>query len=584
MIDGETTTAFATTPEPIGIAKDPARVFDIDSPIITSGDPNIVTASALPDAIKDSSYSITLTAAGGATPYTWALVSGTLPAGLSFTSGGVLSGTPTSVESKSFVVSITDHASRAVTKGFSILVNPSAGLPNVDYGLRFNDWVANKTTGAGGDYVDGVVWMPAGTYYCDPFDLSTSTYVRAFNAGKPNNNWLTFKEYDGPGTVIFDLRPESAASALGQSTTAAYNDPLHGGAFQNLVHTAGSVRWCFDGGFVFRDGSIHGQAGSSSFGVPGMDRVIFHGTTHRFDVSEWRRQFDIVYTLRTGSAPAAFLPNDSPDWIGLGGSGTGSGGPYWRTYNEGTQFKANNQPTPFRLDGVTKFAIIRADVGPCGDDCIFVGAGSANMWVIGSLVHEAGELDGGVLGPASSWFHPDTMQITGSFATGGMLDCTHKGHVNIAAEAGNVSGLVMDRVWQGDCVTSGGSLYVSGYTMGNTNHFGTGAPATRVTGHFYKGFSNGITHNDGGAQVARDNASGGANTWHAVMTDYGGHSASVAFTLAVPSGCTVDGNGFLTSALSTFTNNSLVPHKLFQAAYATSELAAVMTDYSIAFD
>ena len=42
-----------------------------------------------------SAYSQTLTATGGNAPYTWAVQSGTLPAGLILSSGGVISGTPT---------------------------------------------------------------------------------------------------------------------------------------------------------------------------------------------------------------------------------------------------------------------------------------------------------------------------------------------------------------------------------------------------------------------------------------------------------------------------------------------------------
>ena len=40
-------------------------------------------------------YSSSLVASGGITPYTWALASGTLPAGLTLSSSGVISGTPT---------------------------------------------------------------------------------------------------------------------------------------------------------------------------------------------------------------------------------------------------------------------------------------------------------------------------------------------------------------------------------------------------------------------------------------------------------------------------------------------------------
>ena len=63
-------------------------------------------------------YSEMLTATGGLTPYTWKITSGHLPGGLSLSSGGVISGTPTTVESAAFTVQVRDsqtirHGQRA---------------------------------------------------------------------------------------------------------------------------------------------------------------------------------------------------------------------------------------------------------------------------------------------------------------------------------------------------------------------------------------------------------------------------------------------------------------------------------------
>lgn len=64
-----------------------------------------ITPTTLSDATRYSSYNQTLTATGGAAPYVWTVTNGTLPTGMSLTSGGVLSGTPTSVPgSSSFTV------------------------------------------------------------------------------------------------------------------------------------------------------------------------------------------------------------------------------------------------------------------------------------------------------------------------------------------------------------------------------------------------------------------------------------------------------------------------------------------------
>ena len=49
-----------------------------------------------------------ITASGGAAPYTYNVVSGTLPAGLTLAAGGVLSGTPTTIGTSTFSIRATD--------------------------------------------------------------------------------------------------------------------------------------------------------------------------------------------------------------------------------------------------------------------------------------------------------------------------------------------------------------------------------------------------------------------------------------------------------------------------------------------
>lgn len=57
-----------------------------------------------------SPYNFQFTASGGTAPYTFFLASGALPAGLTLASDGTISGTPTTVETTSFEVSVTDSS------------------------------------------------------------------------------------------------------------------------------------------------------------------------------------------------------------------------------------------------------------------------------------------------------------------------------------------------------------------------------------------------------------------------------------------------------------------------------------------
>ncbi len=98
--------------------------------------PPTVTTTSLPNGTQNAAYSVTLTATGGTTPYTWSISAGTLPAGLNLASStGMISGTPTGSGTSNFTVQVTDANSLTGSKSLSLTVIalPSvttASLPN----------------------------------------------------------------------------------------------------------------------------------------------------------------------------------------------------------------------------------------------------------------------------------------------------------------------------------------------------------------------------------------------------------------------------------------------------------------------
>lgn len=67
-----------------------------------------LSPSTLPSGTIGSAYSQTISASGGTGPYTFAVTSGSLPTGLSMTTGGVLSGTPSATGTSNFTVTAQD--------------------------------------------------------------------------------------------------------------------------------------------------------------------------------------------------------------------------------------------------------------------------------------------------------------------------------------------------------------------------------------------------------------------------------------------------------------------------------------------
>jgi large repetitive protein len=76
----------------------------------------ITTASPLPDGTVGTAYSQVLTATGGTPPYTWTATG--VPAGLTLSSSGTLSGTPTASGTQAIAVTATDS---------SVLTAPNTG-------------------------------------------------------------------------------------------------------------------------------------------------------------------------------------------------------------------------------------------------------------------------------------------------------------------------------------------------------------------------------------------------------------------------------------------------------------------------
>lgn len=112
-----------------------AQVADASSPPVTTSGvlsltvaspTTITTASPLPSGTRAVAYSVALVATGGTPPYTWSLVSGTLPAGLSLSSAGVLSGIPTTAGTSNFTLRSKDSTkptASSAMKAFALTIN-----------------------------------------------------------------------------------------------------------------------------------------------------------------------------------------------------------------------------------------------------------------------------------------------------------------------------------------------------------------------------------------------------------------------------------------------------------------------------
>lgn len=188
-----------------------------------------ITSTSLSVGTTGEAYSQTLTSSGGTGPFAWAVVEPTsLPVGLSLSSAGVLSGTPTSAASSTFSVQVTDAASATATKEFTVDVAApvtvdAATLPDGTTDQVYQSTALTAVGGTGtytftqtaGTLPAGLTLSTAGAISGTPTTAGTSTFtVQAQDAaGRTGTRQFSI-------TVIAGLTITTATLPAGTVNTA----------------------------------------------------------------------------------------------------------------------------------------------------------------------------------------------------------------------------------------------------------------------------------------------------------------------------------------------------------------------------
>ncbi|QHN05215.1 Ig domain-containing protein [Granulicella sp. WH15] len=143
---------------------------------LTIGVATLTLTGTLPPAVQNAAYSQTLTATGGVAPYTYDLATGsTLPAGLTLSSDGTISGTPTTIGVTQFTVTATDTETTPQTASLKLnlqVVYPSTPNDSIlkgQYAYLFQGYddavlgvLAYRTATIGSFTADGTGIISAG--------------------------------------------------------------------------------------------------------------------------------------------------------------------------------------------------------------------------------------------------------------------------------------------------------------------------------------------------------------------------------------------------------------------------------------
>ncbi len=123
--------------------------FNVPTPTI------LVGPATLANPVAGTAYAQTLTASGGAAPYGFAVTAGSLPAGITLSGSGALSGTSNQVGTYNFTVTATDHFGQIGNRAYSVTIaapvlalTPASGTLVATYGTPFSQVFA--TVGGSG--------------------------------------------------------------------------------------------------------------------------------------------------------------------------------------------------------------------------------------------------------------------------------------------------------------------------------------------------------------------------------------------------------------------------------------------------
>lgn len=122
----------------------------VTAPMIT------LAPATLANGTVGTGYSQAISASGGTGPYTYALSSGSLPAGLALTTGGTLSGTPTAAGNATFVIIATDAFNSTGTQSYTLgVISPTitlapAALADGTVGIGYGQTIS--ASGGAGPY------------------------------------------------------------------------------------------------------------------------------------------------------------------------------------------------------------------------------------------------------------------------------------------------------------------------------------------------------------------------------------------------------------------------------------------------
>lgn len=272
-----------------------------------------ITTSSLPAATEGQSYGATLQASGGTGPYTWSISSGSLPAGLSMSSSGAISGTPAAsgASATAFTVAVTDssHPAQSATlqaaiqvlgpaqlaittswlapgtsnTAYSMQLLASGGTPAYTWSIATGSLPAGLTLGASTGIISGT---PTATGTSNFTVAVSDNSTPAETSSMAETITVSVAQATGPGTTWY-IRPDGgtrydARVPAGQCDGKA--DAPYPGSGVDQHCAFGDYRYLWDD---------QSYGGYQNWAIAGGDTVIVRGGPWRVGFSQGTSPNDV---------------------------------------------------------------------------------------------------------------------------------------------------------------------------------------------------------------------------------------------------------------------------------------------------
>jgi hypothetical protein len=231
-----------------------------------------ITTTRLNDTLVGSAYSQALTGIGGQPPYSWEIVSGTLPSGLTLNlASGAISGTATVAGSPSITFGLRDVSTRLVTKALTLnVVNPVSLVSSVPNAIVGSSYTQALVSGGLAPFSCSISSgnLPAGltlnSTTCVISGLPTIPGLVNFDSTVSDSTWPTPQS----GSKSLSIRTLPATYTLSADITGSGSGSVHSSPVTDISCIKGISASC---SALFATGSVvtltaTADSSSSTFG------------------------------------------------------------------------------------------------------------------------------------------------------------------------------------------------------------------------------------------------------------------------------------------------------------------------------